>query len=101
MAKLTEKLVQGILKHVEKFFIKMVYIKKAYSENVMVKGFHSVRFFHDMGQLIFLGNDSVKNKNKINNVSRRLLNECKEQVGKDIQEYIEEVKKLKKKRKKK
>ena len=98
--KLTEKLVKGILNHVEKFFTRIVYVKRAYDENVLQKGFHSVRFHAHLGQIIFLGKDSAENKKKINNTSKRLLMECRKQVDKDIQEYVEEVKKLKKKKKK-
>ena len=99
--KLTEKLIKGILNIVEKRIEKIVYIKRAYDENVLQKGFHSVRFHAHLGQIIFLGKDSSENKRKINNTSKKLLTECRKQVDKDIQEYVEEVKKLKKKKKSK
>jgi hypothetical protein len=100
MAKLTEKLVNSILNIIEKRIEKVVIIKREYNENVMVKGFHSVRFHANFSQPMILGKDSAENKRKINNISKKLVTECRKQVEKDIQDYMEEVKKLKKKKKK-
>lgn len=94
---MTEKLTKAA----EQFFKRAIWLNRGYEENVLLKGFHTVRFHAFLGQMVVLTGDKDENREQIKRVNTKLLKACKKQVEADIAEFIAEVKALNKKKRKK
>jgi len=93
-------MLDSLIKALTKFIPRVVIVKKGFEENVLLKGFHTVRFHTWLSQPVILSSDSKKNREKVRKTARKLMKECRLLVGEDIEEFIAEAKELQKKKKK-